>query len=73
MFVCYRKIKSVHCMKNLRLFVNKVLKQIPKNADNSIFGDENLFDKNSDPLTNIEMKTNLEKLKKLLENNIYEK
>jgi hypothetical protein len=75
-FVCYRKIRSENCMKNLKEFVKKVKKSIPiSNAvngevSNNIYGSVDMFDENSHPLTNSEMNISLTNLENVLENNI---
>lgn len=69
-FVCYRKIRSENCMKNLKSFVKKILKDIPKNSDEQIYGSIEIFDDNSQPLSNSEIKSSLTKLHTILENNI---
>jgi hypothetical protein len=69
-FVCYRKIKYESCMKNLEHFVRGSLKLIPEHRDNEIYGNIDIYDDESSPLTNIEMKTRLSKLHTTLQNNL---
>jgi hypothetical protein len=69
-FVCYRKIKSENCMKNLLSFVKSIRKTIPKEKEGEIYGSPEIFDEDSNPLTNGEMRVMIEKLNNVLENNV---
>ena len=61
--VCYQRLKYTHCVKNVAKFVDKTLGLIPHNKENEIFGDPNIYDANSNPLTNGEIRQNLRSLK----------
>lgn len=69
-YVCYRKVPHHHCVKNLNGFVKSVLKKIPDDFDNTIYGDISSFDQESNPLTNGELKKELSSLLKKLQNNM---
>ncbi len=75
-YLCFRRKRSLNCMKNILTYVKDTLKKIPsvrKGLEQSIYGDINRYDENSSPLTNEKMRNALKELEKRLENNIVEK
>jgi hypothetical protein len=68
-FVCYRKIKSDSCLKNLLSFVKTTLKTIPniESERHNIYGNKEDFDSDSHPYTNGQMLDSLTRLKDVLE------
>lgn len=68
--VCYRRVKYEHCKKNVSAFVDQTLKIIPNNLDNEIFGNPDIYDESSNPLTNGQMRVAMNNLKNRLENNV---
>lgn len=71
-FICFRKARVTDCINRLETYANKKLKDIKKLKPaqmQNIYGDESLYDADQGPLTNAEMKKNLEKLLKNIKNN----
>jgi hypothetical protein len=69
-FVCYRKVKYDHCVKNLLKFADRMSKLVPKGQDHLLYGTPEMFEEDAQPLTNGQIKESLESLKILLKNNI---
>jgi hypothetical protein len=58
-FLCFRKARSNSCYNNLLAYLTKVLKYInklPPELNDEIYGDKSLYDSDSTPLTNMQMK-----------------
>ncbi len=58
-FLCFQKAKSNICYKHLLTYLKKVLKKLeslPQGTENDVYGDVTLYDNESSPLTNKEMK-----------------
>ena len=66
-FVCYQRLKYDNCRKNLRDFVDKTLRLIPRGRDEEIFGASENFDESTHPLTNDEMRAAMTELKSRLD------
>ena len=72
MFLCYRKARITDCVNRLETYTTKKLQDISKlkvSELNNIYGDNSLYDQDQGPLTNAEMKKNLEKLLQMIKNN----
>lgn len=66
-FICYQRLKYDNCRKNLRDFVDKTLRLIPRGRDEEIFGASENFDESTNPLTNEEMRAAMSELKSRLD------
>ena len=72
MFLCYKKEKADKCIENLSMYVDQKLKflsSLKESQHNEIYGNNNLYDSDNKPLTNIEIYKSLLKLKSEIINN----
>lgn len=68
-YLCYTRTKLTECVGYLHNYVKSHLKKISKlkiQDMNKIYGDESLFDKDQEPLTTYQIKTNFEQLENKL-------
>lgn len=66
--VCYRKVSVKQCLKHLLEFVNDTLKKVPTNDPTAKYGNKDIYNSESEPLTNEQMLTSMKKLKEILIN-----
>jgi hypothetical protein len=64
--LCFRKVSVSDCVQNLLEFVEQTLNNIPQDKPDEIYGDKSIYNTNSKPLTNQQMKTYMESLKDIL-------
>jgi len=70
-FVCYQRLTHRHCSKQLETFVKNMLKKVPNDKDDDVFGSESThYHENSTPLSNKEMRDSLKQLADKLEKNL---
>ena len=71
-FICYNKTPATECVKYLEDYTDKKLEELnklPTSSNNQIYGDASRYDKRENPMTNIEIKKCLTKLKKQIDLN----
>ena len=69
-YICYRKVENLQCIKNVKSFVEKTLTRISLGNPDVIYGDPNIYDTDSKPLTHRNLYIALKGLLFRLENNM---
>jgi len=59
-FLCFKKMKALHCIKNIERYAKKKLRSIPDN--NEVYGNTALYSRTVRALTNSEIKHHLQSL-----------